>query len=84
MLVAELEDAVLPLHVAYGQEIAKLKMQLLLYREALQANGIEPPDGDGEDLMRMWESCKAVISAAHGCIAELGTSKELLFPMARR
>lgn len=84
MQVADLEDAVLPLHVSYGQEIAKLKMQLLLYREALIENGIDPPDGEGEDLMRMWESCKAVIKAAQGALAELGTSKELLYPMARR
>lgn len=70
-------------HSSYGSEIAKLKMQLLVYREALTDNGIEPPDLEGEDLLRMWESCKAVIKAAHGALAELGTSKELLYPMRR-
>lgn len=78
MIAVELEDAVLPLHVSYGQEIAKLKMQLLRYRLALAEAGIEPPDMEGEDLMQMWESCRAVIAAAHGCLAQLGTSKELL------
>lgn len=56
-------------------------MQLLVYREALIAAGVEPPDKDGEDLQRMWDSCCAVISAAHLALSELGTSKELLYPM---
>lgn len=57
-------------------------MQLVAYREALVAAGLEPPDEDGEDLLRMWESCKLVIRAAQGALAELGTSKELLYPMS--
>lgn len=78
------ERAVLEaVHLSYGGEIAKLKMQLVKYREVLLENGIEPPDAEGEDLMRMWESCRAVISAAHLALSELGTSKELLYPMKR-
>ena len=73
-----LEDVLLPLHVTYAQEIAKLKMQVLRYREALVAAGLEPPDAEGKDLLAMWEGCKAVIAAAQNCVAELGTSKELL------
>ncbi len=72
------EDVTLPLHVTYGQEIAKLKMQVLRYREALVAAGVEPPDMEGKDLLEMWNGCKAVIAAAQSCVAELGTSKELL------
>lgn len=78
------EDVVLPLHVTYGQEIAKLKMQVLRYREALVDAGIEPPDAEGKDLLDMWNACKAVVGAAHDCVAQLGTSKELLVPMRRK
>lgn len=67
--------------MSYGDEIAKLKMQVLAYRKALVAAGIEPPDKEGEDLLRMWESCKAIIAAAQLALSELGTSKELLWEM---
>lgn len=74
----------LAVHTSYGSEIAKLKMQLVKYRQALLDNGIEPPDAESKDLLEMWEVCRRVIGAAHECIANLGTSKELLFPMKKR
>jgi hypothetical protein len=64
--------------LAYGDEIAKLKMQLITYRRALEDAGIEPPDAEGADLLQMWRDCRAVIVAAHECVANLGTSKEML------
>jgi hypothetical protein len=70
------------LHMAvqqgYDNEIAKLKMQLVNYRAFIEQHDLEPPDLEGEDLLRMWHNCEAVIRAAHVCIADLGTSKELL------
>lgn len=64
--------------MSYGSEIAKLKMQLVVYRDALLAAGIEPPDMEGEDLLAMWKVCSRVIDAAHECVGNLGTSKELI------
>lgn len=71
-------------HDQYGDEIAKMRMQLLRYRQALLDAGLEPPDAEGQDLLDMWNACKAVIGAAHDCVAQLGTSKELLSPMRVR
>lgn len=59
-------------------ELAKLKMQLVLYRETLEQHGIEPPDRDGADLLQMWRDSAAVISTASAFVAQLGTSKELI------
>lgn len=53
-------------------------MQVVLYREALERAGIEPPDDTGKDLLKMWRDARAVIRAAQECVANLGTSKELL------
>lgn len=64
--------------LTYLDEIAKLKMQLVLYREALERSGIEPPDDSGKDLLQMWRDAREVIRAAQECVANLGTSKELL------
>jgi hypothetical protein len=64
--------------LAYQDEIAKLKMQLVTYRYALERAGVEPPDMEGADLLQMWRDCRAVIRAAQECVANLGTSKELL------
>jgi len=59
-------------------ELAKLKMQLTLYRSTLEEHGIEPPDRDGADLLQMWRDSAAVISTASAFVAQLGTSKELI------
>jgi hypothetical protein len=62
----------------YADEIAKLKMQLLSYRAFIELHDLEPPDAEAEDLLRMWRNCEAVIRAAQNCIADMGTSAELL------
>ena len=59
-------------------ELAKAHMLLVRYREIMEENGIEPPDPTGEELLRMWRDCSAVISSASEFVATLGTSKELL------
>jgi hypothetical protein len=59
-------------------ELAKRDMQLVRYRSALEEHGIEPPDMDGEELLRMWRDCRHVMSTASQFVMRLGTSKELL------
>jgi hypothetical protein len=59
-------------------ELGKLRMQLALYRETLEAHGIAPPDRDGDELLQMWRDCSAVISSASEFAAHLSSSKELL------
>lgn len=63
---------------AYRGEIAKLKMELVLYRQTLLDNGIEPPNATGEDLLTMYNECRAVISTASNFVANLRSSQELL------
>jgi len=62
----------------YKLELVKRDMQLIKYREALIAHGIEPPDADGEELLQMWQECRHVISTASQFVMKLGTQKELL------
>lgn len=64
--------------VQHQQDLAKLRMQLIMYRMALEEAGIEPPDRDDGDLLEMWRACRRVLEAAHLCVANLGTSMELL------
>lgn len=59
-------------------DVAKLRMQLVLYRQALLDAGIEPPDMDGEDLLELWRSHAAVVSTASQVLMSMGTAKELL------
>jgi hypothetical protein len=59
-------------------ELAKLRMQLVLYRQALIDAGVDPPDRDGEELMEMWRDCRAVITTASHFTAQLRSAKELL------
>lgn len=67
------------IHATYRSEVAKLKMQLVLYRKALVEHGIEPPDREGEDLLEMVRDCNAVISTASAFITRLGSAKEMLW-----
>jgi len=67
------------LHTSYRSEIARLKMQLVLYRKVLLDNGIEPPDREGEDLLDMVRECGTVVSTASAFVQHLGTAKELLY-----
>ena len=62
----------------YRFEVAKMQMQLLEYRKALIAAGIDPPDKSGEDLEKLWNSCRNVVMAASELVATLGTSSEML------
>lgn len=62
----------------HRMEVARLQMQLVRYREALEEAGIEPPDSEAAELLAMWRECRAVISTASEFVAYLGTAKELL------
>jgi len=70
--------AVDSVHASYRSEVGKLKMQLLLYREALLEAGVEPPDKSADDLLQMYRSCSLVISTASEVVGQLGSAKELL------
>lgn len=59
-------------------EVGRLRMQLLLYRDALVQAGLEPPDRDGEELLAMLEAARGVLAAAGGFVAGLASAKELL------
>jgi len=59
-------------------EIAKLTMRLVTYRQALEDAGIEPPDHNEDELLSMWQDCRAVISTASHFVADLRSAKELL------
>jgi hypothetical protein len=59
-------------------ECARLQMQILVYREALLQAGVTPPDKEGQELLEMWQDCRAVISTANEFVAKLGSAKELL------
>jgi hypothetical protein len=65
-------------------ELAKREMQLVRYRLALIEHGIEPPDADGEELLRMWQECRYVISTASQFVMRLGSQKELLVDWGER
>jgi hypothetical protein len=79
MSVVEVPNELLEARVhEHRQEVARLRMQLVLYREKLVEHGIEPPDRDDEELMLMWRNCRAVISSASHFVASLGSAKELL------
>ena len=64
--------------LGYRDKIAKLEMQLVLYRQALEDNGIEPPDREGEELLELLRRCTNVISSAGEVVAFLGSSKEMV------
>jgi hypothetical protein len=69
--------AVEAVHATYRGEIAKLKMQLVLYRQALLDHHIEPPNAEGEELLEMVRRCNAVISTTSEVVRLLGSSKEM-------
>jgi hypothetical protein len=66
------------IHATYRTELAKAKMQLILYRDALIEHGVDPPDRDGEELLRLYRDCQLVISTATEVIGRVGSAKELL------
>ena len=71
-------DIVEAMSYEYRAELAKLRMQLILYREALEEAGIEPPDRNDDELLQMWKNARAVISTASMFVADLRSAKELL------
>lgn len=79
-----MSERTVPLEMLEGKEfehraeLAKAQMQLVLYRQALVENGIEPPDRTGQELLAMWRDCTAVIWTASEFVGHLGSSKELL------
>jgi hypothetical protein len=64
-------------------DLAKAQMQLVLYRQALTDNGIEPPDRDSDELLDLYRRCSAVISTASDFAASLGSAKEMLQDFSR-
>lgn len=59
-------------------ELAKAQMQLVRYRLVLEEHGIEPPDDSGDELLRMWRDCRAVLTSASEFVDHLGSARELL------
>ncbi len=71
-------DAVEAMRQEHRVELAKLRMQLVAYRQLLVDNGIEPPDHDDDALLEMWRESRAVISSASHFVAYLRSEAELL------
>jgi hypothetical protein len=71
-------EALEAMELEHRGEIAKLRMQLVIYRERLMEHGIEPPDRDSDELLDLYRRCSAVISTASEFAASLGSAKELL------
>lgn len=71
------QAAIDSVHASYRGEIARLKMQLVLYRKALIEAGVEPPDTSGEDLLELLRVCNRVVSSASEVVHVLGSSREL-------
>ena len=68
------------MQTAHRAELGKLGMQLALYRATLEDHGVEPPDKDGEDLLRLWRNAATVVTTASEFVTDLGSAKELLDP----
>jgi hypothetical protein len=66
------------LTLEHRTELAKVRMQLVIYRKCLEEHGIEPPDKDGAELLEMYRHCSAVITTASDFVSHLGSAKELL------
>ena len=64
--------------LAHREEVAKLSMEVALYRATLEEHGIEPPNRSGADLLRMWRRCMELVGHATNFAHQLGSEKELL------
>lgn len=71
-------EALIALQAEHQLEIAKLMVRLLRYRALLEEHGITAPESGEAELLEMWRRCRAVVKAAHECVAMLGPGKELL------
>lgn len=78
MAAAEFDPLIVAMSTEHREEVAKLNMQPILYRQKLEAHGIQPPDASGAELLQMWNDCRAVISSASEFVAHLRSAKELL------
>jgi len=76
--LTEMEQAMLEAWSTDKLERGKMVMQLLLYRKALEDAGIEPPDEEGAELLRLWRDSQAVMTAAAELLKTLGSSAEML------
>lgn len=76
-------EALEAMELEHRGELAKLRIQLVIYRERLMEHGIEPPDRDGEELLALYRRCSAVISTASEFAASLGSAKEMLQDWSR-
>lgn len=75
---SQLVAAVEAVHATYRETMARMQMQLIVYRQTLIDHGIEPPDNTGEELMEMYHDCRAVITTASEFVGRLRSAKELL------
>ena len=64
--------------LAHREEVAKLSMEVALYRATLEEHGIEPPNRSGDELLKMWRDCMAIVRHASEFSYSLGSAKELL------
>jgi hypothetical protein len=81
MILADDHQRILEaIQTAHRVEVGKLGMQLALYRAALEDAGIEPPDKDGEELLRLWRGAARVVTSASDFASDMGSAKELWDP----
>lgn len=83
MTDAEHRRIVQGLEQAHRVEIGKLGMKIAVLAAALEDGGLAVPDPDAVELLRMWRTAAGVVSTASEFVAELGTAKELIFPMGK-
>lgn len=72
------EEMVESLELGHREELAKMEMQLALYRSVLEQHGIDPPNEEGRELLKLWRDSAAVITTASEFVAGLGSAKELV------
>lgn len=61
-----------------ARDQAAMAMRVALLCRQLRVAGIEPVDKSSDELVALYEHCKAVVEAASRLVEFLGTSKELL------
>ena len=75
MSVAEILEAE---QLVLREELGKLALTVARYRMVLEQHGIEPPDDEGAELLKMWRDCATVVTTASEFSSRLGSAKELL------
>ena len=62
----------------HRKELQKKDMEIIRLRDQVLGLGGVPVTASGEEFLEMYRKCTAVIRAAHECLVNLGSSKELL------